>query len=445
MRPFLVPRRAAAIAACFAFVAVLGAGAPLALAGESVSPVGAAGDIAWKRVEDDHPWLRWGGKWTFLSYPEYSRGSSHASGTNKAWGSITFKGTAVSLVARTGPDRGQARVYVDGKAIATVSQYAESVTFGTIVWKKTGLSSGKHTVKVVALGTKESASTGTRVDVDAFEIAGTLVSPGAYPGKRVQNGDQRLYQKGSWKKIKRKAAFGDSVVRTSKKKASVKLTFTGTGVIWYGRKSTSGGKAEVWLDGKKVAVVSQYATKTAEPRVVWAASGLKKGTHKLTVVCAGAKAADGGGTQTEVDAFQVQGSAKFTPRPTPFKYHWKTYIVIDKSSFKLYWVKNGTLRNVYPIAHGRKSMPTPSRVWRIGKKYRTSPGSVYGPRKMRLYKRVKTSHGYRYAFTNYAIHGTNQEWVIGTRASHGCIRMYNKDVRELYPQVPIGTMVVTRN
>ena len=35
-------------------------------------------------------------------------------------------------------------------------------------------------------------------------------------------------------------------------------------------------------------------------------------------------------------------------------------------------------------------------------------------------------------------------WVIGTMASHGCIRMYNKDVLELWPQVPFGTMVITR-
>ena len=33
--------------------------------------------------------------------------------------------------------------------------------------------------------------------------------------------------------------------------------------------------------------------------------------------------------------------------------------------------------------------------------------------------------------------------AIGTMASHGCIRMYNRDVLELWPQVPIGTYVVT--
>lgn len=119
---------------------------------------------------------------------------------------------------------------------------------------------------------------------------------------------------------------------------------------------------------------------------------------------------------------------------------WPTCIIIDQSEFRLYWVRNGQLVKVYPIAHGKPSTPTPNKVWRILAKYMTSPGSVYGPRKMRLFK--QTSGGYVY--TAYGIHGTNQPWVIGTRASHGCIRMYNRDVLELWPQVPLGTMVQTR-
>jgi murein L,D-transpeptidase YcbB/YkuD len=37
------------------------------------------------------------------------------------------------------------------------------------------------------------------------------------------------------------------------------------------------------------------------------------------------------------------------------------------------------------------------------------------------------------------------EYSIGYGASHGCIRMFNKDVRELYDLVPIGTSVVIAN
>lgn len=39
------------------------------------------------------------------------------------------------------------------------------------------------------------------------------------------------------------------------------------------------------------------------------------------------------------------------------------------------------------------------------------------------------------------IHGTPDEGLIGTPASHGCIRMKNKDVAELFDFVPFGAAV----
>ena len=42
----------------------------------------------------------------------------------------------------------------------------------------------------------------------------------------------------------------------------------------------------------------------------------------------------------------------------------------------------------------------------------------------------------------YAIHGTNSPGSIGKFVSHGCIRMYNADVMDLYAKVGVGTQVV---
>lgn len=39
------------------------------------------------------------------------------------------------------------------------------------------------------------------------------------------------------------------------------------------------------------------------------------------------------------------------------------------------------------------------------------------------------------------IHGTNAEKFIGTPKSHGCVRMNNLDIIELYNRVSLGTMV----
>lgn len=41
----------------------------------------------------------------------------------------------------------------------------------------------------------------------------------------------------------------------------------------------------------------------------------------------------------------------------------------------------------------------------------------------------------------YRIHGTDAPWTIGQAVSKGCIRMYNTDVLDLYPRVPVGARV----
>jgi lipoprotein-anchoring transpeptidase ErfK/SrfK len=42
----------------------------------------------------------------------------------------------------------------------------------------------------------------------------------------------------------------------------------------------------------------------------------------------------------------------------------------------------------------------------------------------------------------YAIHGTNAPHSIGGFVSHGCIRMYNHDIADLFQRVQVGTPVV---
>jgi lipoprotein-anchoring transpeptidase ErfK/SrfK len=42
----------------------------------------------------------------------------------------------------------------------------------------------------------------------------------------------------------------------------------------------------------------------------------------------------------------------------------------------------------------------------------------------------------------YAIHGTNTPGSIGRFSSHGCIRMYNHDIQQLFSMVGVGTPVV---
>ncbi len=60
------------------------------------------------------------------------------------------------------------------------------------------------------------------------------------------------------------------------------------------------------------------------------------------------------------------------------------------------------------------------------------PSNPLGPRALVL------------AADEYAIHGTNRPDTIGTKASYGCIRMYNEHIIDLFSRVSVGTPVVVQ-
>ncbi len=200
------------------------------------------------------------------------------------------------------------------------------------------------------------------------------------------------------------------------------------------------------LTGGKASVSVRTGVNTREVRL-YSGSMLvaAKAASPFSEVTFGIQSMPPSGTALRVVAVASDGGLSETAaRYRRLAYPASTSIVIDKSDFRLYWVKGDVLVKSYPVAIGRPHMETPVAMWRIGAKYYTDPAGIYGPRKMRLFRRVVSGDSVRYVYTRYNIHGTNQPWVIGTKASHGCIRMYNRDVLDLFPRVPLGALVQTR-
>jgi hypothetical protein len=127
-----------------------------------------------------------------------------------------------------------------------------------------------------------------------------------------------------------------------------------------------------------------------------------------------------------------------------------TVLTIDRNNFKLRLFKRLRLGKTYPIAVGMAGLETPAGLYHITDKEvnpswhvpnsswagslagQTIPPGPADPLKAR-WLGVAAGVG---------IHGTAEDWSIGTRASHGCIRMHIPDVIELYPRVPLGTPVL---
>jgi lipoprotein-anchoring transpeptidase ErfK/SrfK len=132
---------------------------------------------------------------------------------------------------------------------------------------------------------------------------------------------------------------------------------------------------------------------------------------------------------------------------------YNTIITVDKSHFKLRLFKGLKFKKSYMVAVGQPAYPTPSGLFHITNKQvdpvwsvPNSPwagelqgttvegGSAANPLKARWMGIVN----------GVGIHGTGEDYSIGSAASHGCIRMHVADVKDLYPRVPVGTPVLIK-
>lgn len=113
----------------------------------------------------------------------------------------------------------------------------------------------------------------------------------------------------------------------------------------------------------------------------------------------------------------------------------KDYVIlIHVDEKRLYLLENGEVIKKYIISTGKTGFPSPIGDWMITNKG-TNWGGGFGARWL----------GLNVTWGVYGIHGTNDEGRIGYAVSHGCIRMRNRDVAELYKLVGIGTPVIIRN
>lgn len=135
-------------------------------------------------------------------------------------------------------------------------------------------------------------------------------------------------------------------------------------------------------------------------------------------------------------------------------------IVINVPEMRLYYypkAKKGETANVvtYPISIGRQDWQTPHGQTRIVSKIKdpswTPPASIKrehaemgeilpdvvpaGP------DNPLGAYAMRLGITGYLIHGTNKPYGLGMRVTHGCIRLYPKDIEQLFAMTPVNTSV----
>lgn len=108
---------------------------------------------------------------------------------------------------------------------------------------------------------------------------------------------------------------------------------------------------------------------------------------------------------------------------------------------KLY--RNGVFVMKFPVAVGKPTTPSPTGLFYVTDRINTGqPGGAYGPYALGLSGFSNVLFTFSGGDGEVGIHGTNTPSSIGHAVTHGCIRLYNRDITKLYNRIWIGTPVV---
>lgn len=119
----------------------------------------------------------------------------------------------------------------------------------------------------------------------------------------------------------------------------------------------------------------------------------------------------------------------------------KRVVLVSIPDRKLALLEDGKVTKVYRVAVGSSASPSPSGEFAIVNRI-TNP-TYYHPHVV-IPASEESPIGTRWVGLNrkgYGIHGTNELRSIGRAASHGCIRMSNRDIAQLFEMVRIGDLV----
>jgi bacillopeptidase F len=134
------------------------------------------------RLQQTDPSVSYTGIWTQDATPRQWSGETAAfSGAAGARATFTFTatsaGTSVRWIGSRGPQRGIARVLLDGTEVALVDTFSFSELLQVVNYRATVLAPGPHTLAIEVTGQKNPGATGTEscptatcVVVDAFDV-----------------------------------------------------------------------------------------------------------------------------------------------------------------------------------------------------------------------------------------------------------------------------------
>lgn len=122
----------------------------------------------------------------------------------------------------------------------------------------------------------------------------------------------------------------------------------------------------------------------------------------------------------------------------------KRTVLVSIADRRLAVIEDGTVLAYFPVAVGADVSPSPTGEFEIVNRV---ANPAYYHAGVVMAAGANSPVGTRWIGLNlkgYGIHGTNSPRSIGQAASHGCIRLRNRDVEKLYPMLRVGDVVQIR-
>lgn len=126
-------------------------------------------------------------------------------------------------------------------------------------------------------------------------------------------------------------------------------------------------------------------------------------------------------------------------------------ILINRSEFRLYYIKGGVVLFTAPIGLGDVGLETPTGTTKVVRK-KENPSWIPTPEARAAHPELPAVwppgpdnpmglFAMYLGWTYYAIHGNEDAFGIGRQSTRGCIRLFPEDIEPLFKMVPVGTAV----
>ncbi len=174
---------------------------------------------------------------------------------------------------------------------------------GGNTWTDVALPSPRSTAATIRVPATKALRFRIRLTDAAGNLGDWVTGPTRSLAVRSQTSGARFPKAGKWKTARSSAALGGSVKQTSRKGGTATFTFTGTSASWIATMARNRGKAAVYVDGRRIAVIDLYSKSSTSRRTAFYVHGLKAGKHTVKIVALGTKRKAAKGQRIDVDGW----------------------------------------------------------------------------------------------------------------------------------------------